>query len=300
MIPENPINLHFYKSKPILHIKAVQKGNRSSRKKFYVTTANQDYFLKFVGSDIGHNVFKLYTEIMQHRKLVRHLPQLWAVEKGWLIYQCIGGQQLVKYFLTNLYKKSFGEELNIIYSIGNFLSIYHKALIQDWITANDFLKPYLRKVNLPSDNDKLLKVPIVKTYNDFTMRNILITQSKEFFCLDIDAAFHPQYPHYTIPYHDISITIINILSLDIIPLLFSQKIKRAIYKFLSGYFHNNSEMSYSKYLLTAFIQLHYNGYFMDRDIRTIYARNRYIRFRKMLDKSIMQGEFGFLPTTISF
>jgi len=297
MNPVNPKDLSFFKSNPAFCIRDINKRDYSSRKKFYLYTEDQRYFLKFVGNDIAKNVAELYVKIMQHQQLNRHFPQLMANEEGWLIYQYINGQQLVKYFLKRFYKGSFGETLKIIYSIGNFLSIYHKAFIQDLIPARDFLKPYLIKLNLPSENEELSdKVPIVKTYNDFTMRNILITKSKEFFCIDIDAAFHPQFPHYTMPYHDISITILNILSLAIVPPFFSKKIKKTTSEFLTGYFHNNSEITYSKYLLETFMQLHYNEFFMDRKINTIYAGNKYILFRKMLKKSITQCKFGFLPS----
>jgi hypothetical protein len=299
MVYSNPEDLVFLREKKSFVLHNFRPKRSSKKKKIILDTEDGRFFLKYVGHDIAEDVAQLYAKIMQDNCLKDYFPSLVAHEKGWLIYEYVEGQEFFKFVIRNFFSKSFGEVSELFFLLGKCLASYHKSFIKDFVHAKDYLEPYFLQLNSHHSHDDLTdKIPLVKMYNGFTMRNILLVQSKKFICLDIDGAFHPKLPQYMLPYQDISFSILNILSLSTNPFFPHSKIKKAIHEFLNGYFYDHQCIKYSKYLLQTFIEFHYHGV-TSLSISNVYPSMKHILFRKKISVAVSKNRFDFLPSTVN-
>lgn len=299
MVCPSPENLDFLKDKKPFVLHSFRPKRSSKKKKLLLDTNDARFFLKYVGNGIAEEVSKLYISIKQDINLKNYFPDLIAYEKGWLIYECVEGQDFFKFFIRSLFNRSFEKALELLFLQGNCLAAYHRSFVKDFVQAKDYLEPYFSQLNSSySHADLMDELPVVKLYNGFTMRNILLIGSKKFLCLDIDGAFHPKLPQYMLPYHDISISILNILSLSTFPFLPYFRIKKAIYEFLKGYFYKHPYLRYSKFFLQTIIEFQYQG-LTGLSIKDIYPSMKHIIFMKRISTAIKKNKFSFLPLTIN-
>ena len=295
-----PEELAFLKEKKHFLLKGFTPKRASIKKKLLLETAGERYFLKYVRKEIAEQVAEISLEISQNSSLQNYFPTLIASEKGWLIYKFIEGEDFLKYVIRHLFSQEFEKTLPLFHSLGKCLSLFHQMFTKEFVNAKEELEPYFTQINMNgSHNDLIDELPLVKTYNDFTMRNVLLLDSKQILCLDLDAAFHRKFPKYMLPYHDIGFTVLNILSLSIIPVFLNNRIEMAVESFLKGYFENNDKMTYSKYLLQLFLVFHYHGLFADRNLNKLYPGLKHTTFRNRIANAVANNAFNFLPTTLT-
>lgn len=182
MVYSSPEDLVFLRDKKPFVLHDFRPKRSSGAKKMLLDIEDGRFFLKYVGHDIAEDVAQLYMNIMQDNYLKSYFPSLITHEKGWLIYEYVEGQEFVPFVIRTLFSKSFEGALELFFLLGKCLASYHKSFIKDFVRAQDYYEPYFSQLNLCYSHDDLTDtVPLVKTYNAFIMRNILINRIQNFF-----------------------------------------------------------------------------------------------------------------------
>lgn len=267
--------MEFFKNSKC-QVHAISPPRSSIREKYALWCDLGQFFIKRVGLTNANQVKNLY-KIIDHssiNNLSVLMPNLVGSESEYLIYNWVKGKSFLKYVILCLAFNRMNTLRNLFFNLGLWLSNFHKSSKNiDVHSVGCNSDP---KVVYP---DYFRNVPIFKTYNDYTMRNMLLAQEKNIYILDIDAAFHPEFPLFLYPYHDISIFSTNLFSLNKLYFISLGKLRLLLKYFLKGYF-SVAGFNYNQECLLYFMRMHYFGNFMDRSLGQIYSgivNRRYIK-----------------------
>jgi hypothetical protein len=132
-------------------------------------------------------------------------------------------------------------------------------------------------------------------HNDFTLRNILILDSGEFFALDWDAMVHPKFSHATHGVWDVTLFLLNLYSLNRFrPFARGTRLDSLGESFVSGYLSSatnggnlTKEMLHD--LLYVFVLRFWYGVAVDRPLREVYRQKLGWRFCRNLRRRFASG-----------
>lgn len=242
-------------------------------------------------------------------------PKIYAYnsEYNYIIMEYIGGTILLKRVLTMLGMRSYRSLAKIFSDIGISLARFHNIANDNKQrkSLNDIVIPILEKINETNyfslcEKEKIrnnliknmnligcdCEISITRLYNDWTIRNMVVTKSKELKLIDPDAMIHPNFPKRDTIWNDISTFIINIESLSrFYPFFNNNHLYYLNNVFLNGYF------SSSKNCLTA-EEINFFYYFtvlkfylglVERPLEIIYRDPFSSRYIKKLKTQLISG-----------
>ncbi len=240
-------------------------------------------------------------------------PYWYDSELGIVAMEYFKGTSVLWHTILNtlFLKKRVPHELSNLYkNIGKWLQQYHKAMVsKNHVTLHDLLNRLNCSIEIQDlfsiqEKDRLsgyldiirnslpdINFALVKTHNDFTIRNIFISNSN-FGIIDWDSAIHPEFPEHSSVWNEISIFLINIQSLfRFYPIIPKKYINKIIDSFKEGYFKGNTltEYKYFPELFYVFSMRFFLGIECNKPLHQLYYKNLQPRYIKLLRKSLLNG-----------
>ncbi len=277
----------------------------------------RSYWIKKV-----ENPERFYSELtdiyntLQRNGLHSHMtrPYLYDPDSGAVCISHFDGVSLLKETFRHSF--SFGKALpqeliHVFNQIGRWLQMYHEATIsENIVTMPDILLTLLEVLEKDSSLSSRKKAiimkhlstirqrsvgtmtfPTVRTHNDFTLRNILVSNDN-FGVIDWDAMIHPKFPDLAPVWNEISCFLLNLQSLlRFYPIISKYKIRVLKDSFLQGYFEGNSlaEASCFPEIFYIFSLRFFLGIDSDRPLAQIYRKNFGKRYIQLLEKELLLG-----------
>lgn len=257
-----------------------------------------DIYKRSVKQGIHHNITK---------------PYWYDSELGIVAMAYFNGTTLLWATLknTHILNNGISQDCLILYQrLGEWLQQYHKAMTTNKVVKfHKILNQIIHGLNtqtsfskkevsvLCSHLDRIgnnfsdSNLCLVKPHNDFTIRNIIISNSS-FAVIDWDAAIHPKFPEFSCVWNDISYFLINLQSLfRFYPFISEKKLGILIERFKNGYFKEDNLIKddYFQELFFLFTLRIFLGIDSDRSLPRIYHRNLHPIYMNKLRKYLING-----------
>lgn len=257
--------LSFFSKQDVLLVKSLNPLRSSGTKKWKIQLANgKRYFLKQLNDDSA-NICSLKVGDA-NGKVFAKLPV--QVENYIAIFDWQDGKSFLKTLLYRFFISRKWLYLQM-FALGEWLRQFHEQqkLELGWNALDEKTQIELKsKIELT----KLVKQSFVKSFKDFTLRNMLITKDDKIAIVDLDAPFDPSEPNYCLPYHDLSIFTVNVLSLSRVPVISINSLRSLLIAFLAGYFKNR-ETDYDLLMFKNVFELHLEGKLIPHPLKEYYS-----------------------------
>lgn len=241
-------------------------------------------------------------------------PYLFDLDSGVVCIGYFDGTSLLKHTLRRalfFYRPLPQQFVHLYYNLGRWLQQYHEAVATDEtvemadvlvsldnaLEEDNYFTEKKKKIlmghlnNIRNSTIGSLTLTLVRTHNDFTLRNILLSD-RGFGIIDWDAMVHPELPDRASVWNELTYFLLNLQSMQRFrPLISSGRIRMLNQSFLRGYFEKNSLTRFDCFneLFYVFTLRSFLGIDSDRPLWKIYRPRlggRYIRF---LEKSLLRG-----------
>lgn len=255
------------------------------------------------------------SQVYHHFKSIDSSPQipkpLLCDEEHEVNYmEYVDGTPLTYFVLKELMIGDKNQLKNIFFKIGEWLKQYHntfklektfiinslKGKVNEELEVTGFLKnddkdrikTHLNRLNL--DDDFLV---LVKTHNDFTLRNIIITKKNNFYVIDWDAINNEKYNSESPVWIDILSFLISINSYQrFSPIITASDLAHLNDSFLTGYFNESdikTLMNGIKDHLYFFSLCYYLGVIGEKPLPVLYQEKLGYRYISKLQKNLING-----------
>lgn len=242
-------------------------------------------------------------------------PYLFDLDSSVVCISHFSGSSLLKETLRHLLSlhRSMPQQLiESYYDIGKWLQQYHEVMASaetmmsmadilvllcdalerdsyfDW-EGKGILMRHIDGIRDSAIGD--LTFVLVRTHNDFTLRNILLSDTG-FGIIDWDAMVHPKFPDRAPVWNELSCFLLNLQSmLRFYPLISRSNIHKLQWSFLDGYFDKSTLAKDENFLELFFVFTlrFFFGIDSDRPLSQIYRPRLGRRYLRFLEKSLLQG-----------